>query len=213
MAPPSKVPDKGTYRFIEGSLDDLDRLPVMRNLPVRCYADSRQIEPDSFHSPLRGMREHDGRNNALFKAVGPAAREIHRRGGTREQLFALAMKHNAECQPMEVSEVNGIVDSVWSKTAEGKNFIGRPGVFIDTPDFMRLLIESQDALVLLQFLRLHQSINSTFMCTNTLADTFGWHRIRLANARRILIEHGYLKAVRQAGRGHPALFRWDPTMF
>jgi hypothetical protein len=41
-----------------------------------------------------------------------------------------------------------------------------------------------------------------------LADKFGWDRHRLAHARRVLIEQGYLVPVRQAGRGHPALYRW-----
>ena len=31
IAPPS-VTEKGTYRFIEGGLNDLDRLPIMRGL-------------------------------------------------------------------------------------------------------------------------------------------------------------------------------------
>jgi hypothetical protein len=213
VAPPSEIPGKGTYQIIEGSLDDLDRLPAMQNLPADCYAGRKQIAAAGPQSPLRGMLEHDGRNEALYRAIGPPARDIHRRGGTREQLFALAMKHNAECEPMEVAEVDRIVDSVWKKTVEYKNYIGRPGVFIDLPDFMRLLTGNQDALTLLGFLRLHQGIDATFMCTNSLAETFGWRRQRLADARRALIELGYFKPMRQAGKGHPALFRWNPAMF
>ena len=37
VAPPSEIPDKGSYEFIEGGLDDVDRLPVMRNLPPYVY--------------------------------------------------------------------------------------------------------------------------------------------------------------------------------
>jgi hypothetical protein len=36
------------------------------------------------------------------------------------------------------------------------------------------------------------------MCANALADNFGRHRVRFANARRRLIELEYFKPVRQA---------------
>jgi hypothetical protein len=68
----------------------------------------------------------------------------------------------------------------------------------------KLLVNLQSS-----FLRLHQGPHATFMCTNTLAQKFDWDRERLARARRTLIELGYLAPVRQAGRGHPALFRWS----
>jgi hypothetical protein len=213
VAPPSVIPGKGTYQFVDGGLDDLSALPAMKNLPPWCYPKGKLIALDGFQSPLRGRREHDGRNEALYKAIGPPAREIHRRGGTREQLFALAMKHNAECEPMEVAEVNKVVGSVWNMTVEGRNFIGRPGAFIDTPDYERLLTVNQDALVLLLFLRLHQGIDATFWCTNSLAETFGWRRQRLAEARRALIEMEYLKPIRHAEKGRAAEFRWNPAMF
>ena len=65
-----------------------------------------------------------------------------------------------------------------------------------------------DVLGLLTFLRANQGPDATFMCANGLAETFGWSRLRLAEARRRLIELGYLRLLRQAGRGTPALFRW-----
>jgi len=48
------------------------------------------------------------------------------------------------------------------------------------------------------------------MCANGLAarEEFDWDPRRIARARRILIELGYLIPVRQAGRGHAALYRW-----
>jgi hypothetical protein len=72
-----------------------------------------------------------------------------------------------------------------------------------------LEIDDPYAFKLLAFLRLHQGPHATFMCTNTLAQKFGWDRERLARARRTLIELSYLAPVRQAGRAHPALFRWS----
>jgi hypothetical protein len=44
------------------------------------------------------------------------------------------------------------------------------------------------------------SLQRFFMCANALADNFGRHRVRFANARRRLIELEYFKPVRQADR-------------
>jgi hypothetical protein len=70
------------------------------------------------------------------------------------------------------------------------------------------MVSDPDALALLVFMKANQGPDATFMCANGLAEKFGWPRIRLANARRRLIESGYFKCVRQAGRGCPARFRW-----
>ena len=42
VAPPSRVA-KGQYQFLQGSLDDLDRLPVMQNVPVEAWDNSRLV--------------------------------------------------------------------------------------------------------------------------------------------------------------------------
>ena len=70
------------------------------------------------------------------------------------------------------------------------------------------LIADQDAFLLLAFLRAHNGPWSEFMCTNTLAEQLKWGRYRLADARRRLLELGYIRCLRRAGRGHPALFQW-----
>jgi hypothetical protein len=47
------------------------------------------------------------------------------------------------------------------------------------------------------------------MVTNTLAETLGWPRKRLAAARKRL-EVRYIRPVRRASRQHgPALYRWQ----
>jgi hypothetical protein len=109
---------------------------------------------------------------------------------------------------MEYKEVSQIVDSVWGMTLDGRNFIGRPGAFVDITDMDRMIVDDQDALILLMFLRGHQSPQATFMCSNGLGKRLGWGEDRVGRARRRLIERGYIKPMRQAGRGSPALFRW-----
>jgi hypothetical protein len=207
-APASRSP-KGDYAFVQGGLDDLQRLPILRASAEKITpSPSPEPEPVSPpESPLRGMREHDGRNTALFMAIGPIARDIHQACGTREQLLQIAREHNAQCeQPMEDGEVEKIVGNVWGMTREGRNVIGQPGLFCLSVEHLE--IEDLGAFKLLAFLRAHQGPHAMFWCSNGLADRFGWDRHRLAQARQVLIEQGYLVPVRQAGRGHPALYRW-----
>jgi Bifunctional DNA primase/polymerase, N-terminal len=206
LAAPSKIAT-GSYEIIHGHLDDLDRLTPMEWGEMREVARGAPREHVDANAPLRGMREHDGRNQALFMALGPIARTVHQASGTQGQLLDIARKHNAQCtQPMKDTEVNRIVDSIWNMTQAGRNVIGLPDAFCLTVDHLE--IEDTHAFKLLAFLRAHQGPGALFMCANGLAERFGWTRERLSAARRLLIELGHLKPVRQAGRGHPALFRW-----
>jgi hypothetical protein len=179
VAPPSRA-GNGQYEIIQGTLDDLDRLPVMRGLDnLRGVATSPRAEPsvcareeEPEPSPLRGMREHDGRNRAQFMTIGPIARDIHRACGSREDLLRAAIEHNAQAeQPMEDGEVEGIVNNVWKMTLESRNAIGLPGLFCLSVEHLEL---DSDVLKLLAFLRAHQGPHATFWCSNGLADTFGW---------------------------------------
>jgi hypothetical protein len=123
IAPPSQTAS-GRYQFADGSLDDLDRLPIM-SATATDNKPTATAPPDG-PSPLRGLREHDGRNKTLFLAVGPPARDIFAAGGPRDALFELAVRHNREAsEPMAVEEVSKVVDSVWQMTCEGHNWIGQ----------------------------------------------------------------------------------------
>ncbi len=65
IAPPSRVA-KGEYRIIEGHLDDLDCLPIMRELEDRLYV--------SWANGPRPQRRGEGRNNDLWRRL---MREAH----------------------------------------------------------------------------------------------------------------------------------------
>jgi Bifunctional DNA primase/polymerase, N-terminal len=60
----------------------------------------------------------------------------------------------------------------------------------------------------LAFLKAHNGPWATFLCANGLTKDLGWDRHRLADARRRLIELGYVIQIRRATQGHPALFQW-----
>lgn len=213
VAPASFNADYRQYEIIQGSLDDLDQLPVMQNLEQALYRtakDERAKKANSLASPLKGMVEGDGRNDALFHAIGRPAREIYAEGGTRDRLFEVAMSYNQEsAEPMAVEEVNNIVGQVWQYTVEGHNYIRQRGAFMQDHEVDALIDRrNQDAFLLLAYLRVHQGPSAEFMITNSLNETFCWRVERLVAARNRLIELGYVRLVKPAWSRSPALYKW-----
>jgi Bifunctional DNA primase/polymerase, N-terminal/Primase C terminal 1 (PriCT-1) len=186
VAPPSTT-ERGGYRFIQGSLDDLDRLPVLRNLDM----------------PKAGAKQ-GARNNQLWRHCMRHAHHVD----SFDALLDVARTFNDNCEPpMEDTEVMSVAQSAWRITERGDNRFGTHGAWFPLDEVNQLI--GADPQYLLTFLRAHNGPDATFMCANGLADKFGWHRIRLANARRRLIELGYLVVQRNAGQHNPALFRWS----
>jgi len=60
-ASPSQAHNGTAYRPIQGSLDDLDQLPIMRGLELRLYRDYEQVITDDFLPPKRRPRHPIGR--------------------------------------------------------------------------------------------------------------------------------------------------------
>jgi hypothetical protein len=213
VAPPSTT-TSGRYEFIDGSLDDLDRLPIMQPLDEPsepAAADGRGDNDNASANPLRGMREHDGRNRALFLTIAPMANQIHAAGGSRDALLAVAVGYNQEAEePMTTGETTKIVDSVWRMTIAGLNRVGRHAFVMHQREAISLIEHGdQDALVLLNFLRAnHGPLASPFFITNTLTSKLGWTIKRLAKARQRLVELGYLRRTRRAWQRNPAMFSW-----
>jgi hypothetical protein len=206
IAPPSATAH-GHYEFIGGSLDDLARLPVMIMQPLDEPSEPADGRGDHHNaSPLRGMRDHDGRNRALFLTIAPTARVVFAARESRDALFKLAMSHNREAsEPMAVDEVSKIVDSVWQMTCEGRNWVGERG---RREHELSTFTDAVDALYLLEFLRVTEGASAQFWIANGLADRFGWNRQRLASARQRLVELGYVQQTNRPWPGHPAVFVW-----
>jgi hypothetical protein len=191
VAPPSKV-TKGIYQFVQGGLDDLDRLPVLRDAPTIAINQDVPIGQGT-------------RNKRLFQHCLREARHCDE----FDALLDVARTFNLSCvPPLTDSEVIKTAQSIWKMQIEGRIWAGRHMVVFDSNDVNRLIRNDPDAFQLLSFLRANNGPDSTFMATNTLAETFRWRRKRLANARSRLIAERYFKPVRQAGKGTPALYRW-----
>jgi hypothetical protein len=195
VAPPSRV-GSGQYQFVQGSLDDLDSLPVLHNL-------AQGLSAEAIATDFANMREGDGRNTALFRQMMREAKRVD----DYAQLLDRAMTVNDSMeQPMEQQEVARIASNVRGYTERGQNRFGQHGAWFPL-DEVEAFSADPDDFFLLGFLRAHNHPDSTFMVANGLAERFGWWRQRLAASRRRLIQSGYLKVVRQAGQQTPALYR------
>jgi hypothetical protein len=197
VVPPSVAP-LGQYAFIEGGLDDLDTLkPLARPIPAE-----RSVPIPICLPALPAARGN--RNNATWRHAMRVAR-----GATSfERLLHEVTAYNETNQPpLERDEVMSICESAWQYTANNQNRFGQHGAYFPTEEVVSM-VQDQDAFFLLAFLRAQQGPWSTFMVANGLTEVLSWRRHRLAAARTRLIEMGYLVPLRQAGKGHPALFKW-----
>jgi Bifunctional DNA primase/polymerase, N-terminal/Primase C terminal 1 (PriCT-1) len=194
VAPPSVIAGRGTYEIIEGSLDDLHNLPTLQNLPPTAYLNPPPTPRDVTASEvLAGQR-----NNRLYQDCMRAAARV---ASFDELLLEARAFNEGYSPPLDDGEVVTVARSAWSYEERGLNRFGQHGAWLPTQEIDAFFESSQDAMVLLIFLRAHQGPEAKFMVTNGLSERLGWDRKRLANARRRLIGQNYLKPIRAAGRG------------
>jgi hypothetical protein len=195
VAPPSNGAH-GVYGFVEGSLDDLVNLPLMRGAP------GNENRPGRAAGNLVELGQ---RNDLLFEYC---MREAH--GCDRNQLLAKAMRFNENCvPPLPADVVAKTVASAWGYTESGKNRYGQVGAWFPAEEVNRLIKGGQqDAFILLGFLRGNNGPHRQFMIAHRLAEELHFSRKRLAAARSQLLEVGNIERVRRPAQGVPALYRW-----
>ena len=188
VAPPSAT-ENGAYQFIQGSLDDLDRLPVLRNLDL----------------PKAGAKQ-GARNKSLFEHCMRNAPHVD----CFDDLLDVARTFNDNCEPpMEDAEVTTVASNAWGYEQRGQNRFGKHGAWFPLDEVKRMIDGNQDAALLLMFLRANQGPDATFMCANGLAETFGWHRETPSQCPSQLDRDGIPQALRTAGWIQDrALYRW-----
>jgi hypothetical protein len=197
VAPPSRGIG-ADYQFIRGGLDDLDCLPIMRNIEIA----PPPLSPDL---PLVKTFAEGKRNEALFEHCMRSGHSCD----DLERLLDVARTRNAEyLPPLPETEVLKIAKSAWGYTERGENRIGQTGVWFPASEANSLIAADQDAFILLIYLKANNGPNSAFIAANGLAETFGWTRKRLARARKRL-EGTYLRMVKSPNTSTgPALYRW-----
>jgi len=158
VAPPSRVA-KGQYQFLQGSLDDLDRLPVMQNVPVEAWDNSRLVA-----EVKQGQR-----NNKLFRGCLEAARHCD----DFNALCDVALTRNSEfLPPLEDGEVMRIAASAWKYETKGRNYIGgRRAVFSESE--VLPLMSDPPVGMLLVWAKAKFKPDCQFWIADGLAEKFG----------------------------------------
>jgi Bifunctional DNA primase/polymerase, N-terminal/Primase C terminal 1 (PriCT-1) len=204
VAPPAQT-NKGSYDFIDGGLDDLDRLPTMHGLSPEMYKAPVAVCP----APGETIREGH-RNDSLWAYCMRQVRHCD----DMEALLDVARMRNSEFMPpLPDAEVIEVAKSAWAYEQNGRNRFGRTGAWLPTSELNRLIAEP-DVFTLLMFLKANNGPDAEFMIANGLAEgdnaKLAMSRKGLARARQRLLQLGYVYQVRAAGGWAqlPALYRW-----
>ena len=194
VAPPSQSA-RGGYQFVQGCLDDLDRLSVMQNVPVEAWDNSRLVA-----EVKQGQR-----NNRLFSICLEAARHCD----DFDALCDVAATHNSEfLPPLDEGEVMRTAASAWKYETEGRNWFGKPGVHFFSEDALPLIDNDPDLFRLLMYIKAKFLPDEPFILTNTFCERWGWSRQRLAGTRKRGLGRGDFYRIRAAYPEHPALYVW-----
>jgi hypothetical protein len=200
VAPPSRGRN-ANYAFLQGTLDDLGNLPIMRGL------DAKHVRNNGVGRPLGASERvsQGGRNNALFRFCMRQALHCD----DFDSLLDCARTWNdGFLPPLADDEVFKVARSAWNYTERGENRFGQTGAWFPTEEANSLITTDPDGFIVLAFLRVNNGPESTFMVANGLGDKIHMARKRLAAARKRL-EQSHLHMVRPASRyGGPALYRW-----
>jgi hypothetical protein len=198
VLPPSRR-DGRQYRFVQGTPDDLPRLPCAKpgSLPT---ADRE----------LRARRIAKGcRNDWLFRACLKAARHCD----DMDALLDVARTRNEECDPtLSDADVVRVVASAWRYEAEGRNWSGIPAHVVTTKADLLAYSDAPEARWLLDFLRANQEgVRDRFAISpRGLGTAIGWNPKRVAAARDVLVARGAVVQVHVGGNGtgDPHLYRF-----
>ncbi|MCH7832930.1 MAG: bifunctional DNA primase/polymerase [Proteobacteria bacterium] len=207
IAPPSIRPDLDgkAYRFLDGSLDDVNRLPAIRkgSLPPEIYG-PRGKSDNQNSGMLQGRRDDE-----LFKQC---LRDLAN-GHDPEKMPSRALVWNEGCNPPQTeAEVMATVASAIKVHLEKRNWVGSRGIFQVTRADLEAFGGDADALLLFGVLGFeHGSRKEPFAISPIGMETGnvipGWGKKRYRNARNHLEEMGLISCVHKGtGRGNPSLF-------
>lgn len=192
IAPPSLRVDLGqSYAFVAGGLNDLPCLPVIRSGQV---PDMVARAPEAV---LRGDR-----NASLWRHCMAQARSCD----DVEALIDVALTWSGALpEPLGSAEAERCARSAWNYETLGRNFLGlRKPQLTGGDRIMDDLIDQPEAYALYQmFLRWHGR-RPSFAVAPTAMSKAGsppWHRTRIARARDVLLERGFITEVVPPRRG------------
>ena len=207
IAPPSIRPDLDgkAYRFLDGSLDDVDRLPAIRKgvLSPEIYNKvPRQVGADS-------DRVLDGKRNDTFFRW--AMRESLSCETESELLIKAAAWNEAYCEPpLSEGGIKSTVKSAWGYKKRGSVWIGKDARVVITATELDALEGNAYAAFLLMKLRAAHGWRDggNFYLAKAIAPGLGWTIPRFKRARAFLVEREFLVPVHPGGRG-----KHDPPIY
>lgn len=183
----SRVP-KGAYSLERGTLDDLDRLPPLRQQPPAKATSDRVPEGQ--------------RNNALFEFCRAT---VARCDGFNDLLDAAMTWAEGRLEGgLSEMEITRTASSVWTYRGGRKRIMNQ---IVEGAKF-EALMANPAATTLLVYLQAEQGDNATFMVADGLGEAQGWPRRFVPEARKALLDLGIIECVRPRGDGRPALYRW-----
>ena len=187
-APPSQGP-RSRYAFVQGRLDDLDRLTPLRNLDL----------PNS--PPVSRDRIPEGqRNEALWRYCMRQAGHCDDPDALQD--VARTFSNSALAMPLPDAEIERAAKSAWKYEISGRNQFGRGGTAILDHSSIDALTTDADALALYVVLCRHHAPGSEFILANAMAsETFRWTLRRFKAAVRRLVKERLLICLHPGGRG------------
>lgn len=197
IAPPSVRSDGGAYRFIRGGLDDIPRLPIIREGALdfgRQHATERGVDriPEAVRSGER--------NDTLWRWTMAQARYCD---DVEQLIDAAATWAGAFPDPLSSQEVEKCARSAWAYETSGRNYLGLRRPQLTEKDVaMDVLRDSPDAFYLLSlFERFHRNKAAFFIAPRPLGASLGWRYARIETARDVLLSRGFIEELRPPQRG------------
>jgi hypothetical protein len=190
VAPPS-MGAKRRYEFLQGSLADLDRLPVANNIKHR-------------ELPAAGLVK-DGRHEALKFLLCEEVWHVDDYDSFLDRAMTVATMQMVP--PLEADETASLAAWIWEHKEQG--LLRRRGHRHWTKDVRDLMTTDRDAGAILQVLRVdHPGNRQRFVVANGMAKLLGMDRLNFAAKRKKLEALGLIKLVKPANSLRPALYRW-----
>jgi hypothetical protein len=188
---------KAYYEIIQGTLEDLAHLPLMRGAANTNVPHSQPVHERE--GPVPPLREGGGRNEELFNR----ARRLGLQTSTEDELLQAVISINKQfTEPLPLKDVFHIVHSVWKYRLNGTLLVaGCEATAFARASEVNALTRDPDVLVLLMKARIAHHSGKPFALANAMAKSLGWTLRRFRVARRNFIEKGYAQLLRPGGDG------------
>ena len=198
VAPPS-MGTETRYEFLQGNLDDLDRLPMARVAKVE------QLEAQGHAHDRISEGERD---KTLFRYALADAPHVD----NLDALIDVVRTRNMNCEPpLTEAEASRIATSAWRYQQEGRNLVGLGRSFVvSNADYKLVREEGGDAAALLYCDLRSQHWGRDFALSKAMAATMGWGLPKWRRAREALVRLGFIHRIRAGGNGphDPPIYAW-----